>query len=45
MKKAFDKAEPMYLEAIKILEESFGQEDVRYVLKGLLIKQPMFTIY
>jgi N-glycosylase/DNA lyase len=29
VKKAFDKAEPLYLEAIKILEESFGPDDVR----------------
>ncbi|KAK4359990.1 hypothetical protein RND71_022219 [Anisodus tanguticus] len=29
VKKAFNKAEPMYLEAISILEESFGQVDVR----------------
>ncbi|KAG2406368.1 uncharacterized protein HKW66_Vig0056240 [Vigna angularis] len=29
VKKAFDKAEPLYLEAINILEESFGPDDVR----------------
>ncbi|XP_076955611.1 uncharacterized protein LOC143630503 isoform X1 [Bidens hawaiensis] len=30
VKKAFDKAEPLYLEAINILEESYGLEDIRY---------------
>ncbi|KAH7557027.1 hypothetical protein JRO89_XS11G0031400 [Xanthoceras sorbifolium] len=29
VKKAFDKAEPLYLEAINILEDSFGPEDIR----------------
>ncbi|XP_059309960.1 uncharacterized protein LOC132061110 [Lycium ferocissimum] len=29
IEKVFNKAEPMYLEAINILEESFGQDDVR----------------
>lgn len=29
VKKAFDKAEPLYLEAINILEESYGPDDVR----------------
>ncbi|CAK9169776.1 unnamed protein product [Ilex paraguariensis] len=29
VKKAFDKAEPLYLEAINILEESFGLDDIR----------------
>lgn len=29
--KTFDKAEPMYLEAIKILEESYGTEDIRFL--------------
>ncbi|KAI8540931.1 hypothetical protein RHMOL_Rhmol08G0023100 [Rhododendron molle] len=29
VKKVFDKAEPLYLEAVKILEESFGPEDIR----------------
>ncbi|CAL5326699.1 unnamed protein product [Camellia sinensis] len=29
VKKAYDKAEPLYLEAVKILEESFGPEDIR----------------
>ncbi|KAD0676521.1 hypothetical protein E3N88_43877 [Mikania micrantha] len=29
VKKAFDKAEPLYLEAINILEESYGHEDIR----------------
>lgn len=28
--KEFDKAEPLYLEAINILEEAFGHDDVRY---------------
>lgn len=32
VEKQFDKAEPLYLEAINILEESFGTEDVRYDL-------------
>jgi hypothetical protein len=32
VKKEFDKAEPLYLEAINILEESFGPEDIRYSL-------------
>ena len=32
VQKAFDKAEPLYLEAIDILEEAFGPEDVRYVM-------------
>ncbi|KAI6687250.1 hypothetical protein NL676_024078 [Syzygium grande] len=27
--KAFDKAEPLYLEAVNILEESFGPQDIR----------------
>lgn len=30
VQKQFDKAEPLYWEAIKILEESFGPEDIRY---------------
>lgn len=29
VKRAFDKAEPLYLEAIGILEESFGPDDIR----------------
>lgn len=29
--KTFDKAEPMYLEAINILEESYGTEDIRFL--------------
>ncbi|KAL6323876.1 hypothetical protein AAG906_005873 [Vitis piasezkii] len=29
VKKLFDKAEPLYLEAINILQESFGPEDIR----------------
>ncbi|KAL6001334.1 hypothetical protein ACLOJK_007068 [Asimina triloba] len=29
VRKAFDKAEPLYLEALDILEESFGPEDIR----------------
>ncbi|KAA3458400.1 kinesin light chain 3 isoform X1 [Gossypium australe] len=29
VKKAFDKAEPLYLDAIRILEEAFGSEDIR----------------
>lgn len=29
MRKAFEKAEPLYLEAINILEESFGTDDIR----------------
>lgn len=29
VKKEFGKAEPLYLEAINILEESFGPDDVR----------------
>lgn len=32
VKKAFDKAEPLYLEAINILEESYGHEDIRYMI-------------
>ena len=28
--KAFDKAEPLYLQAIDILEQTFGPNDVRY---------------
>lgn len=32
VRKAFKKAEPLYLEAIDILEESFGPEDIRYNL-------------
>ncbi|GJZ18760.1 kinesin light chain 3 isoform X2 [Tanacetum coccineum] len=31
VKKAFDKIEPLYLEAISILEESYGHEDIRWV--------------
>lgn len=31
VRKAFEKAEPLYLEAISILEESFGADDIRYV--------------
>lgn len=31
VKKLFEKAEPLYLDAIQILEESFGPEDVRYI--------------
>lgn len=30
--KAYNKAEPLYLEAISILEESFGPEDIRYIM-------------
>ncbi|MQL90765.1 hypothetical protein Taro_023368, partial [Colocasia esculenta] len=30
VQKAFEKAEPLYLDAINILEEAFGPEDVRY---------------
>ena len=30
VKKEFHKAEPLYLEATNILEESFGPEDIRY---------------
>lgn len=30
MTKAFDKAEPLYLEAINILEETVGRDDIRY---------------
>lgn len=30
VKKLFDKAEPLYLEAISILEGSYGPEDIRY---------------
>ncbi|OVA01125.1 Dak phosphatase [Macleaya cordata] len=29
VKRAFDEVEPLYLEAINILEESFGSEDIR----------------
>ncbi|KAJ4706906.1 Kinesin light chain 3 [Melia azedarach] len=29
VKKVFDKAGPLYLEAINILQESFGPEDIR----------------
>ncbi|XP_050228150.1 uncharacterized protein LOC126677527 isoform X3 [Mercurialis annua] len=29
VKKAFDKAEPLYLEAVKILEASYGPDDIR----------------
>jgi hypothetical protein len=29
VRKEFDKAEPLYLEAINILEESFGPDDIR----------------
>lgn len=32
VKKEFDIAEPLYLEAINILQESFGAEDIRYSL-------------
>lgn len=32
VKKEFKKAEPLYLEAINILEESFGPVDIRYNL-------------
>ncbi|CAL9211336.1 unnamed protein product [Musa hybrid cultivar] len=30
VKKAYEKAEPLYLEAINILEDTFGADDVRY---------------
>lgn len=32
VKKAFDKAEPLYLDAISILEESYGHDDIRYIV-------------
>ncbi|KAK9049824.1 hypothetical protein SSX86_031206 [Deinandra increscens subsp. villosa] len=32
VKKACDKAEPLYLEAVNILEESYGHEDIRYMV-------------
>lgn len=32
VRKAFEKAEPLYLNAINILEEAFGSEDIRCVL-------------
>ncbi|GKC78708.1 kinesin light chain 3-like protein, partial [Tanacetum coccineum] len=35
VKKAFDKAEPLYLEAISILEESYGHEDIRKPAIGI----------
>ncbi|KAJ8427808.1 hypothetical protein Cgig2_029222 [Carnegiea gigantea] len=34
VRKSYDKAEPLYLDAIKILEESFGPEDVRFEDNG-----------
>lgn len=39
--KAFDKAEPLYLKAIDILEETFGPEDIRYTM---IIKQSRQSI-
>lgn len=36
--KAYNKAEPLYLEAISILEESFGPEDIRYIM---VVKQTL----
>lgn len=31
LKKEYEKAELLYLEAIEILEESFGSDDIRYI--------------
>lgn len=32
VQKLYDKAEPLYLDGISILEEAYGPDDVRYVL-------------
>lgn len=37
IRKTFDKAEPLYLEAINILEESYGPDDIRYMMLYLYI--------
>lgn len=39
VKKEFKKAEPLYLEAINILEESFGPVDIRYNLNFHLARK------
>lgn len=46
--KLYNKAEPLYLEAISILEESFGPEDIRYtmiLLQTMMENAYMFIIY
>jgi len=35
VKKEFDKAEPLYLEAVSILEEFYGPDDVRWEIISL----------
>ncbi|GAU22418.1 hypothetical protein TSUD_123050 [Trifolium subterraneum] len=45
VKKAFDKAEPLYLEAIKILEESFGPDDIKRRVLGYGHSECSDTMY
>lgn len=44
--KAYNKAEPLYLDAISILEESFGPEDIRYTMDILqTIAENAYTLF
>lgn len=46
MNKAYNKAEPLYLDAISILEESFGPEDIRYTMDILqTIAENAYTLF
>jgi hypothetical protein len=41
LRKEYEKAELLYLEAIEILEESFGSDDVRYIAEFIFVFPPL----